>query len=213
MEFQYIIFDMDGTLLDSIPYWKRLARNYMEDLKVTVPDDLDERLTAMSVHEAGRWLKKEYYLNKTAEEITRELCGRIEKNYAEDIMPKPGVRAWLSYLKEKGIPMCVATASSAALGKQALLRNGLLSYFDFMVDCGMVGVGKTNPAVYHLAAEKFGGKAAACAVAEDAAFALKTAKEAGFFTIGVYESSEPDQESVRKYSDKYVKNFEELIYA
>lgn len=212
MEFQYMIFDMDGTLLDSIPYWERLARNYMEDLHVTVPDDLDERLTAMSVHEAGYWLKETYSLDKAPEDITRELCGRIEKNYAEDILPKPGVRAWLSYLKEKGIPMCVATASSAALGKRALDRNGLLPYFDFMVDCGMVGVGKTSPAVYHLAAERLGGKAAECAVAEDAAFALKTAKEAGFFTIGVYESSEADQAGVRRYSDKYIRNFEELIH-
>ncbi|HBN56223.1 MAG TPA: HAD family phosphatase, partial [Lachnospiraceae bacterium] len=64
MEFRYMIFDMDGTLLDSIPYWERLARNYMEDLQVTVPDDLDERLTAMSVHEAGYWLKETYSLDK-----------------------------------------------------------------------------------------------------------------------------------------------------
>ena len=107
--------------------------------------------------------------------------------------------------------MCVATASSAELGRPALLRNGILSYFDFMVDCGMVGVGKSSPAVYELAADQFGASIQQGAVVEDTSFALKTAKEAGFWTIGVYDASEPDQEGVRNYSDRYIKDYRELV--
>lgn len=204
MKFQYAIFDMDGTLIDSIPYWDRLVPEFLGTFGIEATAELNQEMSAMSIQESGIWLKEKFSLSEPAEEIVQELCTRIGKHYAEDIPLKPGVKNFLFSLKEQGICMCVATASSAELGRPALQRNGVLSCFDFMVDCGMVGVGKTSPAVYELAAEKFGASAADCVVVEDAAFALKTAKEAGFLTIGVYESSEPDQETVRRYSDWYI---------
>jgi len=82
MEFQYIIFDMDGTLLDSIPYWKRLARNYMEDLKVTVPDDLDERLDGLGkdMDSLEKELRKALEeMQKNNEEMNRKLDEKLDK--------------------------------------------------------------------------------------------------------------------------------------
>ena len=206
MKFQYAVFDMDGTLIDSIPWWDRLVPDFLNTFGISATAELNQEMAAMSMQESGIWLKEKFSLAEPAEEIVQELCTRIGKHYAEDIPLKPGVKEWLSYLKEQGVRMCVATASSAELGRPALVRNGILPYFDFMVDCGMVGVGKTSPAVYELAVEKFGASMSECVVVEDAAFALKTAKNAGFLTIGVYESSEPDQDSVRRYSDWYVKD-------
>ena len=211
MDFGYVIFDMDGTLLDSIPYWERLALGYLEELGVSGPSDLDRRLSMMSVQEAGVCLREEFLMEKTAEEICSELCERIHKNYREDILLKPGVAEWLAHLKGQGAHMCVATASSAEIGKAALDRNGILPNFDFLIDCEMVGIGKIDPAVYHLAAQRFGVTPADCVVVEDAAFALKTAKAAGYFTIGVYESSEPAQDLIQQYSDLYIKDFRELL--
>ncbi len=200
---------MDGTLIDSIPWWDRLE--FLKMFGVEATADLNQQMSAMSMQESAVWLKERFSLPQTAEYIVQELCRRIGKNYAEDIPLKPGVKEWLAYLKERGIRMCLATASSAELGRPALQRTGILPYFDFLVDCGMVGVGKTSPAVYELAAEKFGARVSECAVVEDAAFALKTAKEAGFFTIGVYDPSETDQEMARRYSDRYVQGLRELI--
>ncbi|MCI8428686.1 MAG: HAD family phosphatase [Lachnospiraceae bacterium] len=211
MKFQYAVFDMDGTLIDSIPWWDRLVPDFLNTFGIRATAELNQEMAAMSMQESGIWLKEKFSLAEPAEEIVQELCTRIGKHYAEDIPLKPGVKEWLSYLKEQGVRMCVATASSAELGRPALVRNGILPYFDFMVDCGMVGVGKTSPAVYELAVEKFGASMSECVVVEDAAFALKTAKNAGFLTIGVYESSEPDQDSVKRYSDCFVKSFKDLL--
>ncbi len=211
MKFQYAVFDMDGTLIDSIPWWDRLVPDFLNTFGIRATAELNQEMAAMSMQESGIWLKEKFSLAEPVEEIVQELCTRIGKHYAEDIPLKPGVKEWLSYLKEQGVRMCVATASSAELGRPALVRNGILPYFDFMVDCGMVGVGKTSPAVYELAVEKFGASMSECVVVEDAAFALKTAKNAGFLTIGVYESSEPDQDSVKRYSDCFVKSFKDLL--
>lgn len=210
MRFRYAIFDMDGTLLDSIPYWDRLVPQFLRECGAEAGDDVNGRMASLPLQECGAWLKEQFSLAQASGDIVKELYQRIGKYYREEILPRPGVKEWLSELRNQGVRMCVATASSAELGRAAMERNGLMPYLDFLVDCQMAGAGKESPAVYLLAAEKFGALPQECAVVEDSGFALQTAKEAGFLTVGVYEESETDQERVRRYSDWYIKKGEPI---
>lgn len=207
---QYAIFDMDGTLIDSIPYWDELGLNYLKERGITGPRDLNSKMVSMSMAEAGVYMKETFSLSETPEEIMRELGRRIEGCYANQVELKPGAALLLEKMARAGIRMCVATASSKELGRPALLRNKVLGYFDFLVDCTQTGVGKTKPDIYYLAAERFGAVPEECVVIEDSSFALETAKKAGFHTVGVYEPSEKDPDKVRQYSDRYVRSLEEL---
>lgn len=204
MKFQCVIFDMDGTLLDSIPYWKGLGAEYLWEQGVKAPENLDERMSTMSLKEAAAFLQREFSLSRSPEQIYEVLSGRIAGHYAEDVELKPGAAEYVRWLKAQNIPLCVATASSADLGLPALRRGGILEYFDFVIDCNMTKAGKTEPDIYLMAAERFGCAPKDCLVVEDASFAIRTAKRAGFSTIGVYEPTERDAETVKAFSDRYV---------
>lgn len=108
--------------------------------------------------------------------------------------------------------MCVATASSLNLAMAALERNDILKYFSFVSSCEEVGVGKHKPDIFYYAVEKLKATPSETVVYEDAYFAIKTAKEAGFYTIGVYdEVFEAEREKIEKISDKFIETFRELL--
>ena len=201
------IFDMDGTLLDSMPVWEHACENYLSQRGLQAKEGLSELLFTMSMREGAAYVKEAYGLTEDVEELVAGVNGVIYTAYERQVEPKEGVRGFLEEMEREGIPMTVATATDREMAEMALRRTGLDHYFSRIFTCSEVGAGKTKPDIYLAAAEYLGAAPRELWVFEDALYALKTAKDAGFRTVGLYDASrERTQEQLRADADIYAEN-------
>ncbi|MGN0993730.1 MAG: HAD family hydrolase [Butyricicoccus sp.] len=190
MDKKFAIFDMDGTLIDSMGYWQRLGIEYLTGKGVTGDlTDVLERIKPMTMTESAALFSAEFGLAGTPAELAAEMNGIMETHYRADILLKPGVAAYLAALRADGVRLCVASATAPDLVAACLERLGVLDHFEFLLSCEEVGAGKDKPDVYLAAADRLGAQPGEAAVYEDALYAARTAKEAGFYTVGVYDPS------------------------
>ncbi|NLJ57991.1 MAG: HAD-IA family hydrolase [Tissierellia bacterium] len=211
--FKYSIFDLDGTLLDSMSAWRNLGRDYLLSKDINPPENLNKILASMSMAESAEYFKQAFNFNISSKVIIAEVNELITYKYRNDFVLKPFVKEYLQKLKDENVKMSIATATSLKLAKMALERNDIIDYFQFVLSCDEIGVGKNKPDIFFMAANKLGGNPESIAVYEDADFALITAKEAGFFTIGVYDESFKDKrEDIESISNIYIESFKELLY-
>ena len=203
-----VIFDLDGTLLDSLWAWENSGVNFLRTQGINPPEGFNDQLAQLSLMDGAKLVKEKYNLPQSPEEILRLTLAPIRERYFHTIMPKPGVPELLRRLKAEGVKMCVATASDKELTVAALKRTGLLSYFDFILTCDEVGAGKRTPVIYEAALKKLGTQKKRTLVAEDALYALTTAHNAGFPTAGIFDAhSAKDQPSVQKLSTYYIPSY------
>ncbi|MDO5336169.1 MAG: HAD family phosphatase [Eubacteriales bacterium] len=183
-----VIFDVDGTLLDSLDVWDKAPDMYLRSQGREPEALLGKKLFAMSMEEGSRYLKTAYQLEKRPEEILGDVLKIITRFYREEASLKPGAEAFLRTLAHRKIKMAAATTSDRELVEAAFVRLGIRGYFENIVTCTEVGAGKENPAVYYAACKRLGASPEHTWVFEDAFHALSTAKKAGFLTCGVYDS-------------------------
>lgn len=189
MDKSFAIFDMDGTLIDSMPYWGTLGAEYLGRRGAQMTDDLRQRIKPMTMTESAALFIREFDLPGTPESVAAEMNDMMDAHYRADIPLKPGVKEYLASLRKKGVTLCVASATAEHLMERCLTRLGVRENFEFLLSCESVGAGKDRPDVYFAAARRLGAGAGECAVYEDAIYAAKTAKEAGFYVVGVYDES------------------------
>lgn len=208
-EIDAVIFDLDGTLLDSLWAWEESRKESTDVLGFAIPDELSRQLEAMSLDEGAALIKEIYNLSESTEEILDRKLAPIRTHYAQDIQAMPGIPERLARLKEQGIKMAVATASRKEFAELALTRLGLRDYFEFIISCDDVKVGKTSPKVYEVARERLGTMKERTLVAEDALHALETAHKAGFPTAAIEEPHSLEQTSQKlDIADYYVISYE-----
>ncbi len=210
MSFRYAIFDMDGTLLDSMPVWDTVGDVFLERHGYIAPADLGERMRDMSIEQAARYFVGELGVSMPIAQIMEELNGIPDEQYRYHVPLKPGVLPFLQMLHSAGVKMCVATATDASSARLAFRRLGVLDLFEFVLSCNDVGRGKNDPLLYNTCAGRLGAAPEDIVIFEDALYCIKTAKQAGFYVVGVSDpSSEGDQAEIMALSDRFVRRLDQ----
>ena len=206
MNIQGAIFDLDGTLTDSMYIWEKAPLDLVRRYGGDPPADLSRDLKEMGRREAAEYLQSRFSLPAMPEELMDALNGLVTEEYRSRVPMKPGADKLLSRLDELGIACCIATASEAFQARSAMERLGLWHHFRLAVSCVQYG-GKTRPDIYLEAARRLGTAPAETVVFEDALHAARTAHEAGFRVCGVWDASaEEDQAALRALADWYVRD-------
>ena len=198
------IFDLDGTLLDSLWIWADIDQKFLSRRGIEVPPDYMEAVCAMEYRQTAEYTIARFNLKDKPEDLMREWSEMSVSAYENELKLKPGVKEFLSELKRKGIKLAVATSATPDMCLPALKRNGVIDMFDGIVTTQEVGRGKAHPDVYFAAAKKLGVDVSECAVFEDAILAIKTAKNAGFYTIGVYDRFSRDENEIKAVADGFI---------
>ena len=199
------IFDLDGVLLDSMAVWNDLGVRYLQKRGIQPEAGLSQILFSMSMEQGADYLKTKYRLPDTPQEILNGIEQMIQDFYFYEVQPKEGAKELLQFLQDQDVKMIAATSSPREHVTKALQRNDLYGYLQQIYTTGEVGVSKHEPLIYQLAAKRLGTKPEETLVFEDSLYALKTAKNAGFRAIGVYDADgETDQEGVRETGELYL---------
>lgn len=211
MKISGVIFDMDGTILDSMKIWDTVASDYLLSLGKTPREGLRETLWPMSLMQAAEYMRESYDISFSPEEIVEGIDSIIEDFYENTAPAKHGALELLEMLNLKGVKMVLATATNRKLVEGALRRTGMLKYFIEILTCGEVGFSKKEPEIFLKAHERLNTPKEETYVFEDALFAIQTAKNAGFKVVAVSdESSKHCAGEIRALADIYVDSLDEI---
>ncbi len=205
------ILDVDGVLLDSMFIWEDLGSRYLEKRGIQPEDGLNQILFSMSMEQGAEYLKVQYHLYDDLQKILNDIEKMIQNFYFDEVLPKEGAKELLEFLYQQDVKMVVATSSPRKLVAKALQRTNLIDYMQQIFTANEIKESKHSSLIYHMAANSLGTKPEETLVFEDSLYALKTAKNAGFRTVGVYDAyGETNQEEMGKIGDVYIKSLYEF---
>ena len=210
--FKAAVFDLDGTLFDSLGAWPEIDRKFLGKRSIPLPPDYAHAIKHMHFFEAADYTIARFSLDERAEDVVAEWMDMVKDYYTNEVTLKPFAREYLQTLQSRGVKMAVATSSRRELFEPALKRLKIDGYFSFALTAEETGRGKAFPDIYLEAARKLDAIPKECAVFEDVPTAVKTAHDAGFFTVAVFDKvSAHEEEELRKNSDYFLHSFEELL--
>ena len=187
MKIKGAIFDLDGTLLESVHVWRQLDVDFLGKHGYETPGDYADVISAMSFQEAAEYTVQRFSLSATPTEVMEEWNQMAKDAYAKEVPLKQGTRRVLDWFARQGIPMGVATSNISILYEPCLKRNGVYDYFESFTETQEVGKGKEFPDIYITESKKLRCRPEECLVFEDIIPALKAARAGGFVSIGVWE--------------------------
>lgn len=211
MKIKAAIFDVDGTILDTMPIWRIAMPNYLKEHGFNPKTNITKHLFKMSIREGAEFIIKEYGIKKTVNEIEEDILKFVRNFYFYKAQSKPGVINFIKKLYDKQIPMILATSGNRELVTRGLERVGVLKYFQDVYTTTEHNTNKNEPDIYVKAAEMMKAKPEETVVFEDALYAVKTAKEAGFVCVGIEEDTAiDDREKIKDIADYYTVSYDNL---
>lgn len=202
-----VIFDVDGTLLDTMPVWHDAGARFLSTLGIQAEEGLGDILFTETVESGAQYLIDQYGLDMSIPEIAQGINDQMEKCYREEADFKEGALELLNRIRELEIPMVVASSTDRPFLEIAFDRLGIRDYFQSILTCLEVGATKDNPAIFYEAVHRMKTDIPETWVFEDGLYAIRTAGKEGFRTVGVYDpTSEADQEQIKISADFYYRS-------
>ncbi len=206
------LFDMDGTLLDSMHIWKDIDIEFLGRFGYELPPTLQREIEGMSFRETACYIKDRFDLPISIEEIMNIWNEMAFQKYSEEIFFKEGAFEFVKMLKEKGIRTAICTSNSRELVNAVAEHLDFMPYFDTIITSCEVGAGKPAPDIYLEAAKRVGVEPEHCLVFEDIVTGLTAGKRAGMKLCAVEDVYSADQKEAKKaMADFYVENYLDLL--
>lgn len=207
-----VIFDLDGTLIDSMWMWKSIDIEYLGRFGIEMPEDLQNSINGMSFSETAVYFKERFRIPDTLDQIKSDWNHMAWEKYRDEVPLKEGVLELLKHLKKENIPAGIATSNSRELVDLVIETQNLNGYFTSVRTSCEVEKGKPSPDIYLLVAKDLGVEASRCLVFEDVLQGVMAGKNADMKVCAVYdEYSHKDVEVIGKLADYYVNSISEVL--
>lgn len=206
-----VIFDLDGSLVDSMWIWKSIDIEYLQRFQISLPENLQSEIEGMSFHETAQYFKERFQISHSLEEIKESWNTMAWEKYTNEVSLKKGAREFLQLCRERGILLGIATSNSRELVDQVLAVQGISDLFSCVKTGCEVAKGKPAPDIYLAAAAELGVDPSHCLVFEDIVPGIMAGKSAGMKVCAVEdEYSAPKREQKKEIADYYIEDFTEL---
>ncbi len=207
-----VIFDMDGSLVDSMWMWPEVDRKYMEKYKLSPPETFHKDIEGMSYIQTAQYFLDTFpFIGCTVEEVCREWTEMTMELYQTKVPLKPGAGEFLERLQRQGILMGIATSNSRVLTLAVLDALHIRDYFSAVITSDEIQMGKPAPDIYLKAAEELQVPPEACLVFEDIPNGIRAGKCAGMSVCAVQDSfSVPYEAEKRELADYFIRDYREI---
>ncbi|HOO60367.1 MAG TPA: HAD family phosphatase [Candidatus Mcinerneyibacteriales bacterium] len=205
-----IIFDFDGTLVDSMPLWQEIDRLFLAERGIEVPQGLGAIIAGFSFTETARYFKKTFALKESVEEIKAQWKAMSQSLYPLHVKLKPGCREVLEVLTRAGFSMAIGSSNNKEVIRELLEREGLLSYFLSVKTSCDVGRGKPYPDLFLSLAREMQIVPGEICIVDDIIEGIRAGKRAGMKTVAVYDAGYGKRKLLEKEADRYIISLYEL---
>ena len=208
-----VIFDLDGTVVDSMWMWRTIDIEYLAGFGIELPEDLQSCIEGLSFTETAVYFKNRFDIPDDVETIKKTWNDMARDMYAHRVPPKPGIKDFLIKLKEHGIKTGIASSNSLELVRIVLDSLGIREYFDEIHTSCEVEHGKPFPDIYLLAAQTLGIQPQRCLVFEDIIPGIDAGHAAGMKVCAVYDDfSHRESEMKRERADYYIEHYSQVMF-